>query len=44
MTNTMFDDELGDEIYRLASRINALLKRGWSTRKRQQSNEQYFKR
>ena len=44
MTYTVFDDELGDEICRLASRISALLERGWSTRKRQQSNEQYFKR
>ena len=44
MTYTMFDDELGDEICRLASRISALLERGWSTRKRQQSIEQYFKR
>ena len=44
MTYTMFDDKLGDEICRLASRISALLERGWSTRKRQQSNEQYFKR
>ena len=42
--NTMFDDELGDKICRLASRISALLEGGWSTRKRQQSIEQYFKR
>ena len=34
MTHTLFDDELGDEICRLASRISALLERGWSTRKR----------
>ena len=32
---TMFNDELGDEICRLASRISGLLERGWSTRKRQ---------
>ena len=44
MTYTMFDDEPGDEICRLASRISALLERDWSTRKRQQSTEQYFKR
>ena len=44
MTYSMFDDKLGDEICRLASRISALLERGWSTGKRQQSIEQYFKR
>ena len=44
MTYTMFDDELGDEICRLALRISALLERGWSSRKRQQSIELYFKR
>ena len=44
MTYTMFDDALGDEICRLASRISALLERGWSTRNWQQSIEQYFKR
>ena len=44
MTYTMFDDELGDKICGLPSRISALLERGWSTRNRQQSIEQYFKR
>ena len=43
MTYTVFDDELGDEIRQLASRISALLERGWSTHKRQQSIEHYFK-
>ena len=44
MTYTMFDNELGDKICRLALRISALLERGWSTRKREQSIEQCFKR
>ena len=43
MTCTMFEYEQGDEIYRLTSKIGALLKRAWSIRKRQQSIEQYFK-
>ena len=43
MIYTMFDDEHGDEICRLTSRIGALLERGWSTRVSQESVEQYFK-
>ena len=44
MTYTMFDDELGDEYCRLASRTSAFFETGWSTHKRQLSIEQYFKR
>ena len=43
MAYTMFNDGHGDEIYRLSSRIGALLQKKWSTRARQQSIEQYFK-
>ena len=44
LMTSLFDDELGHEICQSASRISALLERGWSTRNRHQSTEQYFKR
>ena len=43
LTYTLFDNKQRDRNGRLTSRIGSLLERGWLTRLRQQSIEQYLK-